>query len=224
MAAPNPKPDTSDSLTPRQQRIMDCIGQFVSTHAYPPTVREICERVGLSSPSSVHSQLRSLEQKGYIDRHGNQPRAMELLPKAFDLLGIVNPTLTGTSRPIPVIGTIAAGAPIIAEEHIEEYISLPESVVGDGTLFALLVRGESMIEAGVMPGDTVIVRQQPTVEQGEMCAALIEEGATVKYYRKTKNGEIFLDPANELYDPIPLTPQQADSAIMGKVVAVLRRV
>ncbi|WP_336250318.1 transcriptional repressor LexA [Stomatohabitans albus] len=221
---PNPTDHMPDLLTPRQQRIMECIGQFVSTHGFPPTVREICERVGLSSPSSVHSQLRTLEEMGYLNRNASLPRAMELLPKAYDHLGIVNPTLTGTSVPIPLVGAIAAGAPILAEEHIDEYISLPESIVGDGTLFALTVRGESMIEAGVLPGDTVIVRQQQQVEQGEMCAALIEDGATVKYFRRTRAGDVFLDPANEYYEPIPLTPEQVSAAIMGKVVAVLRKV
>lgn len=218
------KVDIPVLLTPRQERILDCIGQFVSTHGFPPTVREICERVGLSSPSSVHSQLRTLEEMGYLNRNAQLPRAMELLQKAYDHLGIVNPALRVDARPIPVVGAIAAGSPILAEEHIEEYISLPESIVGDGTLFALTVRGESMIDAGVLPGDTVIVRQQPQVEQGEMCAAIVDDGATVKTFRRTKQGQVFLDPANDLYEPIPLTPEQANNAIMGKVVAVLRKV
>lgn len=225
MSPRNPaKVDIPVLLTPRQERILDCIGQFLTAHGFPPTVREICERVGLSSPSSVHSQLRTLEELGYLNRNAHLPRAMELLQKAYDHLGIANPAIHADARPIPVVGTIAAGSPILAEEHIEEYITLPESIVGDGTLFALTVRGESMIDAGVLPGDTVIVRQQPQVEQGEMCAAIVEDSATVKTFRRTKQGKVFLDPANDHYEPIPLTPEQANNAIMGKVVAVVRKV
>lgn len=211
-------------LTARQERILDCIGQFVSTHGYPPTVREICERVGLSSPSSVHSQLKTLDEYGFLNRNSQLPRAIELLPKAYDYLGMVDPATITDTRQVPLVGSIAAGSPILADEHIEDYISLPESIVGDGELFALSVRGESMINAGILPGDTVIVRQQQQVEQGEMCAAFVEDGATVKFFRRTKDGEVFLDPANDLYEPIPLTSAQANSAIMGKVVAMLRKV
>ena len=225
MSARNkPKVEIPVLLSPRQERILDCIGQYVSTNGFPPTVREICQSVGLSSPSSVHSQLRTLEEQGYIKRDPQLPRAMELRQKAYDHLGIVNPALHADARVVPLVGAIAAGSPILAEEHIEEYISLPESIVGDGTLFALTVRGESMIDAGILPGDTVIVRQQQQVEQGEMCAAIVDDGATVKTFRRTKDGQVFLDPANDLYEPIPLTPEQANQAIMGKVVAVLRKV
>jgi len=122
---------------------------------------------------------------------------------------------------VPLVGEIAAGAPLLAEERIEDVYPLPRTLVGEGTLFMLRVKGESMVQAGVLPGDYVVVRQQPTVEQGEMCAAMIDGEATVKFFRRTKSGEVFLDPANEGYEPIRVDPD-ADSAILGRVVAVLR--
>ena len=125
------------------------------------------------------------------------------------------------TKQVPVIGEIAAGAPVLAEERVESVYPLPRDLVGEGTLFALRVRGESMLQAGVLPGDLIVVRQQPTVEQGEMCAAMIDGEATVKFFRRTKRGEVFLDPANEGYEPIPVPPD-AEGAILGRVVAVLR--
>lgn len=211
-------------LTPRQVRILECIAQAKNARGIPPTVREICDRVGLSSPSSVHSQLRSLEQAGYIARDPSRPRAIEVLPKTMDELGLSAPSDLPELVAIPHVGNIAAGNPILADEDIDHYLTLPEAVVGQGDLFALTVRGESMIEAGVMPGDTVIVRRQPRVEQGEMCAALLDDGATVKYFRRTKSGDYFLDPANAAYDPIPISPEQVSAAIMGRVVAVFRKI
>jgi repressor LexA len=121
------------------------------------------------------------------------------------------------------VGEIAAGGPILAEERVESVYSLPRDLVGEGQLFMLKVRGESMIEAGVLDGDLVVVREQSSVEQGEMCAVLIDGEATVKFFRRTRAGEVFLDPANEAYEPIPVTPDQ-DASIMGKVVTVMRAV
>ncbi|WP_370324543.1 transcriptional repressor LexA [Euzebya sp.] len=204
-------------LTPRQQRILTVIRQAIAERGYPPSVREIGEAVGLSSPSSVHAQMNTLEELGYIRRDPARPRALKVIDD--DEVDLPQPSPT---RTIPVVGEIAAGGPILAEENVDEHLALPESFVGGGTIFALTVRGESMIEAGVLPGDTVVVRQQPSVEQGEMCAALIDGEATVKFFRRTKAGEVFLDPANERYEPIAV-PADADSAIMGKVVAVLRK-
>lgn len=204
-------------LTPRQQRILTVIRQAIAERGYPPSVREIGEAVGLSSPSSVHAQMNTLEDLGYIRRDPARPRAL----KVFDADEADLPQASPT-RTIPVVGEIAAGGPILAEENVEEHLALPESFVGGGTIFALTVRGESMLEAGILPGDTVVVRQQPGVEQGEMCAALIDGEATVKFFRRTTSGEVWLDPANERYDPIPV-PRDADSTIMGKVVAVLRK-
>jgi repressor LexA len=207
--------DATPSLTNRQQMILTVIRRAVAERGYPPSVREIGEAVGLKSPSSVHSQMNTLEELGYIRRDPSRPRAIELL-------GGDDGPATGPTVAVPMVGEIAAGGPILAEEQIDDYVSLPESLVGTGTIFALTVRGESMLEAGVLPGDTVVVRQQERVEQGEMCAALIDGEATVKFFRRTKSGEVWLDPANEAYDPIPV-PRDADSTIMGKVVAVLRK-
>ena len=203
-------------LTSRQQAILDTIRRAVQERGYPPSVREIGDAVGLKSPSSVHAQMNTLEEMGFIRRNPARPRAIEVMVDGGDPLEPTSPT-----RHVPLVGEIAAGGPILAEEQISEHLALPESMVGQGTIFALTVRGESMIEAGVLPGDIVVIRQQPTVEQGEMCAALIDGEATVKFFRRTKSGEVFLDPANERYEPIPVPPD-ADSHIMGRVVAVMR--
>ncbi|HVL99848.1 MAG TPA: transcriptional repressor LexA [Egibacteraceae bacterium] len=206
------------SLTPRQQRVLDVIREAVETRGYPPSVREIGEAVGLRSASSVHYQLGTLERLGYLRRDPTRPRAIEV---RFDPESEQSMPAHAPVRHVPVVGEIAAGAPILADEQVEELYPLPRDLVGEGTLFILRVRGESMVQAGVLPGDLIVVRQQPTVEQGEMCAALIDGEATAKFFRRTRAGKVFLDPANEGYDPIPLTEEQ-DAAILGKVVAVLR--
>lgn len=206
-------------LTPRQRAILEVIHAHVDLHGYPPSVREIGDAVGLRSTSSVHAQLESLEAKGYLKRDPTKPRALEL-GRDPDTALEIRPT---TARNVPLVGEIAAGGPILAEERIDAVYPLPKELVGEGQLFMLRVRGESMIEAGVLDGDLVVVRQQPTVEQGEMCAALIEGEATVKFFRRTRAGEVFLDPANEAYEPIPVSSDQ-DATIMGKVVTVLRSV
>lgn len=216
--AKSARTDAQPELTSRQRRILDVIQRSVAERGYPPSVREIGEAVGLKSPSSVHSQMNTLEDRGFIRRDPTHPRAIEVLAGPDEEVPITTPT-----RTVPLVGQIAAGGPILADQQIDEHLALPESLVGNGTLFALTVRGESMVEAGVMPGDTVVVRQQPTVEQGEMCAALIDGEATVKFFRRTRSGEVWLDPANAAYEPIPIPPE-AESAVMGKVVAVLRRV
>ena len=204
-------------LSDRQQQILATIERSVRQRGYPPSVREIGEAVGLRSPSSVKSQMDKLEEWGYLRRDPARPRALEVIASSGE-----DPEDVPRSVQVPLVGEIAAGGPIVAEQHIEDRLVLPEAMVGSGTLFALTVRGESMIEAGVLDGDVVVIRQQPTVEQGEMCAALIDGEATVKFFRRTRSGEVFLDPANERYEPIPIAPG-ADSAIMGKVVTVMRR-
>lgn len=204
-------------LTTRQQRILEVIREAVENRGYPPSVREIGEAVGLRSPSSVHSQLATLEAGGYLRRDPSRPRAIEVRFDPDTELSMPAPR----HKAVPLVGEIAAGAPIIAEERVEQVFALPPELVGEGTLFMLKVRGESMLDAGVLPGDYVVVRQQPTVEQGEMCAAMIDGEATVKFFRRTKSGEVFLDPANERYEPIPVLAD-ADAAILGKVVTVLR--
>jgi repressor LexA len=204
-------------LTSRQQQILDMIRETVSERGYPPSVREIGEAVGLRSTSSVHAQLASLERRGYLRRDPSRPRAIEVRFDPETELARSPASL----RAVPLIGEIAAGAPIVAEERVDELYQLPKDLVGEGTLFMLRVRGESMVLAGVLPGDYVVVRQQPTVEQGEMCAAMVDGEATVKFFRRTKGGEVFLDPANDGYEPIPVSPDQS-AAILGRVVAVLR--
>jgi repressor LexA len=206
-------------LTERQRAILDVIQASIDAHGYPPSVREIGDAVGLSSTSSVHAQLESLEARGYLRRDGSKGRAMELGRDP-----VTNLTMRpGASRNVPLVGEIAAGAPILADERVETVLPLPKELVGDGELFMLTVRGESMVEAGVLDGDLVVVRAQPSVEQGEMCAALVDGEATVKFFRRTRSGEVFLDPANAAYQPIPVRPDQ-DASVLGKVVTVLRAV
>jgi len=217
-AGEDPAASAAD-LTPRQRAILEVIHGHVDEHGYPPSVREIGDAVGLRSPSSVHAQLESLEAKGYLRRDPTKPRALEMGRDPETSLQM----RPGSSRNVPLVGEIAAGGPILAEERVESVYALPKELVGEGALFMLKVRGESMIEAGVMAGDLVVVREQPSVEQGEMCAALIDGEATVKFFRRTKAGEVFLDPANERFEPIPVASDQ-DATIMGKVVTVLRSV
>lgn len=208
---------TGPALTARQHQILSYIRDTVDSRGYPPSVREIGEAVGLKSTSSVHSQLATLERGGYLRRDPSRPRAIDVRFDA-DTETMIAPV---PMRTVPLVGEIAAGAPVIAEERVEELYPLPKELVGEGTLFMLRVRGESMVDAGVLPGDFVVVRQQPVVEQGEMCAAMIDGEATVKFFRRTRDGEIFLDPANAAYEPIPVS-RNADTAILGRVVTVLR--
>jgi repressor LexA len=206
-------------LTDRQRAILDVVNSHLSEHGYPPSVREIGEAVGLRSSSSVHAQLATLEEKGYLRRDATKPRAMEVA-KDPETDITVRPE---ASRNVPLVGEIAAGAPILADERVETVYPLPKDLVGEGTLFLLKVRGDSMIDAGILDGDLVVIREQAMVEQGEMCAALIDGEATVKFFRRTRQGQIFLDPANEHYEPIAVgTGSEAN--IMGKVVSVLRSV
>jgi repressor LexA len=217
--AGRPVAEPGADLTARQRAILEVIQAHAGTHGYPPSVREIGEAVGLSSPSSVHAQLEALEAKGYLRRDAAKPRAMEL-GRDPDTDLEQRPV---SARNVPLVGEIAAGGPILAEERVESVYPLPRELVGEGQLFMLRVRGESMIEAGVFDGDLVVVREQPRVEQGEMCAALIDGEATVKFWRRDRSGQAFLDPANAAYSPIQVRPDQ-DASIMGKVVAVLRSI
>ncbi len=212
-------PADSTELTTRQRDILEMIHAHVDEHGYPPSVREIGDAVGLRSPSSVHGQLESLERKGYLRRDPTKPRALELGRDPVTALDLPR----SPARHVPLVGEIAAGGPILAEEHVDAVYPLPKDLVGDGQLFMLRVRGDSMIEAGVFEGDLVVVREQPTVEQGEMCAALIDGEATVKFYRRTRTGLVCLDPANASYDPIEVHADQ-DARVMGKVVTVLRAI
>ena len=215
-------------LTQRQQRILEVIHEAIEERGYPPSVREIGEAVGLRSPSSVHAQLASLQRAGYLRKDASRPRALDIRMAGDAVSSGRTPPIAepgdyqvAAQTQVPLVGEIAAGAPILAEEQVEDVYALPKNLVGEGTLFMLRVRGESMLQAGVFPGDLVVVRQQPVVEQGEMCAAMIDGEATVKFFRRTKAGEVFLDPANDGYEPIPV-PRDAEGLILGKVVTVLR--
>lgn len=211
-------PNNRPPLTARQKRILREIQRAVDKRGYPPSVREIGEVVGLTSPSSVNYQLRMLEQKGYLRRDPNRPRAIEVLsPDEPDTIE-ANDSYPAPAY-VPVLGQIAAGGPILAEERVETVFPLPTELVGDGDLFLLKVVGESMIEAAICDGDWVVVRRQPDASNGEIVAALLEDEATVKTFKR-RDGHVWLMPHNPAFEPIP----GDDAMILGKVVAVLRRV
>lgn len=213
-------PEDSDGLTRRQRRILEVIRDSVEHRGYPPSVREIGESVGLNSPSSVAHQLKVLEAKGHLRRDPNRPRAMEILGPDTSHH---DPTDLGDSMPtpvmVPVVGQIAAGGPILAEQAVETVFPLPRELVGDGDLFLLRVKGDSMIDAAICDGDYVVVRAGQAADNGTIVAALLEDEATVKTLRR-RDGHTWLMPHNPAFDPI-----DGDRAvIMGTVVAVLRRV
>nr|WP_249713870.1 transcriptional repressor LexA [Micromonospora sp. NBRC 107566] len=214
-----PDPVATD-LTTRQRRILEFIRDWVERYGYPPSVREIGEAVGLVSPSSVAYQLKELERKGYLRRDPNRPRAVDVRPPS-DLAEDDEAARAARPTPafVPVLGRIAAGGPILAEQAVEDVFPLPRELVGEGTLFLLQVKGDSMIDAAICDGDWVVVRQQPTANNGEIVAAMLDGEATVKTYRR-RDGHVLLMPRNPAFEPIP-----GDQAtIMGRVVAVLRRV
>ena len=228
---PDGPPDAT-GLTPRQQRILAVIKDSIEGRGYPPSMREIGEKVGLTSSSSVSHQLRMLEQKGFLKRDPNRPRAIEVfLPEllaarrsisaaeetSYDETGIGDTAPPATY--VPMVGRIAAGGPILAEERVEDVFPLPKQLVGDGTLFLLEVSGDSMIDAAICDGDYVVIRQQPDANNGDFVAAMIDGEATVKTFQK-KEGQVWLLPHNDAYDPIDGT----HATILGKVTAVLRRV
>jgi repressor LexA len=219
---PDGPPDDT-GLTPRQRRVLAVIRDSVEGRGYPPSMREIGVAVGLTSSSSVAHQLRVLEGKGFIRRDPNRPRALEVLWPESQPLGGFDETGSGDARPeavyVPVVGRIAAGGPILAEERIEEVLPLPRSLVGEGTLFLLEVKGDSMLDAAICDGDFVVVRQQPAAENGEIVAAMIDGEATVKTFQR-KAGQVWLLPHNPAYEPIDGT----NATILGKVVTVMRRV
>lgn len=224
------KSASSQKLTARQEKVLFVIRHSVENRGYPPSLREIGEAVGLTSPSSVAHQLAALERKGYIRRDPNRPRAMEVITtgpsetdaSSSDLSDGMDETGSGDQNPraaiVPVVGRIAAGGPILAEQAVEDVFPLPRQVVGEGELFMLRVAGDSMIDAAICDGDWVVVRRQPTASSGEIVAALLDGEATVKRL-KHSGAKTWLMPANDSYEPI----DGDDASIMGKVTAVLRR-
>lgn len=220
-------PDPNHVLTWRQRKVLQVIRDSVQRRGYPPSMREIGEAVGLTSTSSVSYQLSTLQSKGYLRRDAGRPRTVEVRlpgqpavrPEAEDAEEVVLDIPSQDAAYVPVLGRIAAGGPILAEEAIEEVFPLPKQLVGNGTLFLLKVVGDSMINAAIADGDWVVVRQQPVAENGDIVAAMIEGEATVKTY-KLAGEHIWLMPHNPAYAPIP----GDDATILGRVVAVLRRV
>ncbi|CDE43258.1 lexA repressor [Clostridium sp. CAG:411] len=198
-------------ITPKQQEILDYIKAQILNKGYPPAVREICEEVHLKSTSSVHSHLETLEKNGYIRRDPTKPRAIEIVDDSFNLSRreIVN---------VPIVGTVAAGQPILATENIESYFPLLSEDVPSGETFMLRVKGDSMINVGIFDGDQILIKKQPVAENGDIIVALIDDSATVKTYYK-ENGHFRLQPENDRMDPIIVS----DLTILGKVVGLYRR-
>ncbi|EID55648.1 transcriptional repressor LexA [Saccharomonospora xinjiangensis] len=229
-ALPRTVSTPDESLTPRQRKVLDVIRDWVDRYGYPPSVREIGEAVGLTSTSSVSHQLKALQRKGYLRRDANRPRAVGVLamdsqrgttrtsPREGEAVTAAGETVPRPAL-VPLVGRIAAGGPVLAEESIEDVFPLPKDIVGEGDVFLLSVTGDSMIGAAITDGDWVVVRQQPTAENGDIVAAMIEGEATVKTFKRKDDGHVWLLPHNEAYDPIP----GDDATILGKVVAVLRR-
>ena len=204
------------SLTIRQREILDLISATVADRGYPPSVREIGDVVGLSSPSTVHSHLSTLAAEGFIRRDPSKPRAIEVISDDGAI-----PISRAAVRDVPLVGSIAAGSPILAEEDIEEVYPLPTELVGQEPVFMLKIRGDSMTDLGILDRDYVVVQKQQTARNGQIVAALVEgEEATVKTFKRTGNG-ITLLPANDSYEPMVFTD---GVEILGVVVAVLRRI
>ncbi len=201
---------TQGKISKKQKEILEYIKSQILERGFPPAVREICEAVNLKSTSSVHSHLETLEKNGYIRRDPTKPRAIEILDDSFNLTRreMVN---------VPIIGQVAAGEPILAQENIENYFPIPTEFMPNNKTFLLKVKGESMINAGILDGDMVLVEQTPSASNGEMVVALVDDGATVKTFYK-EEGIFRLQPENDTMDPIIVT----DVTILGKVIGVFR--
>lgn len=213
----------ASGLTERQRTILEVIRASVTSRGYPPSIREIGDAVGLTSTSSVAHQLRTLERKGYLRRDPNRPRAVDVRGTDETAAPVVTDVAGSDALPeptyVPVLGRIAAGGPILAEEAVEDVFPLPRELVGEGSLFLLKVVGESMIDAAICDGDWVVVRQQNVADNGDIVAAMIDGEATVKTFKRAA-GQVWLMPHNPAFDPIPGN----DAAILGKVVTVIRKV
>src|SRR3954464_3050645 len=207
----------SEQLTARQRGILDMIETSMRERGYPPSVREIGEAVGLTSPSTVHSHLASLQRMGFLKRDPTKPRAIEVRFDPSSGAAVERRPV----RHVPLVGDVAAGSDVLAQENVEELLPIPADLCGDGDLFMLRVRGDSMIEAGILDGDFVVARAQTTADRGDVVVAGIPgEEATVKNYDR-RDGKIILLPANERLSPMEFEPGEV--AIFGKVVTVLRR-
>lgn len=200
----------SGRITAKQEEILNYIKNEILERGFPPAVREICQAVNLKSTSSVHSHLESLEKNGYIRRDPTKPRAIEILDDSFNMLRreMVN---------VPIVGTVAAGQPVLAQQNIDSYFPIPSEYMPNEQSFILRVKGESMINAGIMNGDCVLVKQQSSADNGDMVVALVEDSATVKTFYK-ENGHIRLQPENDTMAPIIVD----DCQILGKVFGVFR--
>ena len=207
----------SEALTPRQREILNVISTSMQERGYPPSVREIGEAVGLNSPSTVHNHLNTLQKMGFLRRDPTKPRALEV---RF----YTNPEVPMERRPsrhVPLIGEVAAGTGLLAQQNVEDLIPLPTDFTGEGELFMLRVRGDSMIDAGILDGDFVVARQQQTADNGDIVVAGIPgDEATVKTFKKSGN-KITLVPANPTMDPMVFTSDEV--SVFGKVVTVMRR-
>lgn len=201
---------SNGKITTKQKEILEYIKQEILSRGYPPAVREICEAVNLKSTSSVHAHLETLEKNGYIRRDPSKPRAIEIVDDTFNLTRreLVN---------VPLIGTVAAGQPILAAENIETYFPMPAEIMPNEQVFMLTVKGESMINVGIFDGDKILVKQQTTCHNGDIVVALVDDSATVKTFYK-EDGYIRLQPENDYLDPIIVK----DCAILGKVIGLFR--
>lgn len=221
---PSISSSVDSSLTERQRTILNVIRESVTTRGYPPSIREIGDAVGLTSTSSVAHQLRTLERKGYLRRDPNRPRAVDVrgseeATEAAPVTDVAGSDALPEPSYVPVLGRIAAGGPILAEEAVEDVFPLPRELVGEGTLFLLKVVGDSMVEAAICDGDWVVVRQQHVADNGDIVAAMIDGEATVKTFKRA-GGQVWLMPHNPAFDPIPGN----DATVLGKVVTVIRKV
>lgn len=207
-------------VTKRQQAVLDNIEKHIREKGYGPTVREVCQDLGLSSPSTVHVHLKALEEKGLIKRDPLKSRSISLAYPLDEQASatIVRPEF-GNVVHVPLVGNVAAGEPILAEENITDTLALPTEIVGDAPSFMLSVRGDSMVEAGINDGDYVVVKEQPVADNGDIVVAIVDDGATVKRFYKERDA-IRLQPENSAMDPIIVD----DCSICGIVVAVFRRI
>lgn len=223
-----------NTISKRQLQVLEYIAEYSEGHGYPPSVRDIGEHVGLASPSTVFSHLTSLENKGYIRREKDSARAIIILEKGWQALAEANCVIAHTVQGqasadnslaaishnvvnLPLVGQVAAGEPILAEQNIDDYYALPKQLVGDTGSFMLTIKGDSMIEAGINDGDYVVVKQQPVADNGDIVVAMLDDSATVKTFYKEKDC-IRLQPQNSALEPI----YTRDVQIIGKVVALLR--